>query len=120
MSLQDRPTAPELLDAVAGFLEQDVAPLLDARLRFHARVAVNVLRILEREWEMAPAQRERQRELLRALLGRDGEPAELWAGLARAIREGALDGSRSDVLAALREITAQKLAIANPGYTEAS
>ena len=119
MTLQDRPTAVELLDAVAGFLEEDAAPALDARLRFHARVAANVLRILRREWELGPGQLERQRVLLAALLGRDGEPAELWAELARAIRAGALDERRAELLAALREITAQKLAIANPGYTEA-
>jgi hypothetical protein len=119
VSLQDRPAAPELLDAVAGFLELDVAPLLDVRLRFHARVAVNVLRILAREWEQGPAQLGRQRALLGGLLGHDGEPAELWAELARAVREGALDGRRADVVAVLREVTAQKLAIANPGYTEA-
>ena len=120
MTLQDRPTAVELLDAVAGFLEQDVAPALDARLRFHARVAVNVLRILQREWELGPGQAERQRALLTGLLGHDGDLAEQWAELAGAIRRGALDDRRDDVVAALREITAQKLAIANPGYTEAT
>ena len=120
MSLQDRPTARELLDAVAGFLEQDAAPALDARLRFHALVAANVLRILEREWELGPAQRERQRALLAGLLGHDGEPAALWAELAAAVREGALDGRRAELVAVLREITAQKRAIANPGYTEGS
>jgi hypothetical protein len=118
MTLQDRPTGVELLDAVAGFLEQDVAPALDARLRFHARVAVNVLRILQREWELGPGQSERQRALLTGLLGHDGDVPELWGELARAIRGGALDDRRDDVVAALREITAQKLEIANPGYTE--
>jgi Domain of unknown function (DUF6285) len=117
-SLQDRPTALELLDAVAGFLEDDVAPLLDARLRFHARVAVNVLRVVGREWDLGPAQRESQRALLGGLLGREGEPSDLWAELARAVREGALDGRRAEVVAVLREITAQKLAIASPGYDE--
>jgi hypothetical protein len=119
LTLQDRPAAPELLDAVAGFLEDDVAPLLDARLRFHARVAVNVLRIVRREWEVGAAQGSRQGELLAGLLGHEGEPAELWALLAGAIRSGALDGRRAEVVAVLREITALKLAIANPGYLEA-
>jgi len=120
VTLQDRPTAVELLDAVAGFLERDAAPALDARLRFHARVAANVLRIVQREWELGPGQAERQRALLAGLLGQDGEAPELWTELARAIRAGTLDERRADVLAALREITAQKLAIANPGYTEAT
>jgi hypothetical protein len=120
VTLQDRPTAAELLDAVAGFLEEEAAPRLDARLRFHARVAANVLRVLRREWELGPEQTERQRALLAGLLGHDGEPEELWAELARAIRAGELDDRRAGVVAVLREITAQKLAIANPGYTEAT
>jgi len=119
VSLQDRPGAPDLLDAVADFLERDAGPLLDARLRFHARVAANVLRILRREWELGPAQGALQRDLLAGLLGHESEPAELWAELARALRAGELDGRRGEVVAVLREITAQKLAIANPGYTEA-
>jgi len=115
--MQDRPTAAELLDAVAGFLEEDVAPLLDARLRFHARVAINVLRILQREGELGPSQLARQREVLAALLGRDAEVPELWAELASAIRDGDFDRREAELLPALREITEQKLAIANPRYT---
>lgn len=115
--MQDRPTAPELLDAVAGFLEEEVMPLLEPRLRFHARVAVNVLGILRREWELAPAQRERQRELLAGVLGHDGEPGQLWSDLAGAIRTGDLDGRRAELMAVLREITAHRLAVANPAYT---
>jgi hypothetical protein len=111
--VQDRPTAPELLDAVAAFLEHDVAPALDARQRFHARVAVNVLGILRREWELGPAQEAAQRELLTGLLGRSGSMRELAA----AIRSGGLDDREPEVRAVLREITRQKLAIANPGYT---
>jgi Domain of unknown function (DUF6285) len=118
VNLQDRPTAAELLDAVAGFLDE-LGPDLDAGRRFHARVAANVCRILIRELALGPAHEVRQHELLAGLLGRDGEPAELWAGLAAAIRSGALDGRRDEVVAVLREVTAQKLAIDNPGYTEA-
>src|SRR5262249_57680668 len=47
--MQDRPTALELLAAVRGFLEDDLGPALEGRRRFHALVAANVLRILERE-----------------------------------------------------------------------
>jgi hypothetical protein len=113
--MQDRPTAPELLDAVAGFLEE-VMPLLEPRLRFHARVAVNVLQIVRREWELAPAQQERQRELLAGVLGHDGDPAQLWSDLAGAIRAGDLDDRRAELVAILREITAHRLAVANPAY----
>lgn len=115
--MQDRPTASELLDAVAGFIEQDVAALLDARLRFHARVSVNVLRILQRELALAPSQLARQRELLAGLLGHDAEVAELWVELATTIRQGEFDDRQEQLIPVLREVTAQKLAIANPGYT---
>lgn len=115
--MQDRPTASELLDAVAGFVEHDAAPLLDARLRFHARVAVNVLRTLQRELALAPSQLARQRELLAGLLGSDAEVAELWVELANAIRQGDFDDRQDELITVLREVTAQKLAIANPGYT---
>ena len=115
--MQDSPTASDLLDAVADFVEHDVAPLLDARLRFHARVAVNVLHILQRELALAPSQVVRQRELLAGLLGHDAEVAELWEELARAIRQGDFDDRPEALIPVLREVTAQKLAIANPGYT---
>ena len=115
--MQDRPTASELLEAVAGFLEQDLAPVLDTRLRFHARVAANVLRILQRELALAPSQHARQRELLAGLLGRNAEVDELWEELANAIREGDFDDRLEALIPVLREVTAQKLAIANPGYT---
>ena len=106
---QDRPTAPELLEAIAEFLAAlDLAP----SHRFHARVATNLLHVLEREWLLAPAHAERQRALLAHLLGPDATPA----ALAAAIRRGDLDGRRPAVVAALGEITRQKLAVANPGY----
>ncbi len=50
-----RPTASELLDAVAGFLTDDVMPATTGQLAFHARVAANVLGIVAREMELGPA-----------------------------------------------------------------
>ena len=44
-----RPTARELLDAVRGFLLDDVVPGTTGRISFHARVAANVIAIVERE-----------------------------------------------------------------------
>lgn len=114
--MQDRPSAAELLDAVASFLVSETAPRLDSRLRFHARVAANVLGIVRRELELAPSQLAVQRELLTGLLGRHGDPPELWAQLAAEIRAGVFDDRQEELTAVLRTITAQKLAIANPEY----
>jgi Ser/Thr protein kinase RdoA (MazF antagonist) len=44
-----RPTARELLDAVRGFLLDDVVPATSGRVSFHARVAANVVAIVERQ-----------------------------------------------------------------------
>ena len=48
-SLYGRPTAAELVAAVADFLDTDVRDATDGQVSFHARVAANVLRIVERE-----------------------------------------------------------------------
>jgi hypothetical protein len=55
---QDRPTASELLTAIADFLREEATPALDRtdpRLGFQMRVAVNSLAILEREGRRARA-----------------------------------------------------------------
>jgi aminoglycoside phosphotransferase (APT) family kinase protein len=49
-----RPTASELLDAVSGFLTDEVMPAAAAQVGFHARVAANVLGIIARELELGP------------------------------------------------------------------
>jgi len=47
--LYGRPTAAELVAAVADFLDNDVRSSTEGQVNFHARVAANVLRIVERE-----------------------------------------------------------------------
>ena len=48
-ALSGRPTAAELVAAVADFLDNDVRAACGGQVGFHARVAANVLRIVERE-----------------------------------------------------------------------
>ena len=108
-----RPTAAELVAAVADFLDTDVRQALrpDGRLAdegqvsFHARVAANVLRIVERELrDDRPAP---------DLLGYPDETA-----LAAAIRAGDLDGRAGELLPCLRALVRHRLTIAHPGYDE--
>lgn len=47
--MHGRPTARELLEAVREFLTNDVMPATEGRVQFHARVAANVVAIVERE-----------------------------------------------------------------------
>jgi aminoglycoside phosphotransferase (APT) family kinase protein len=50
-----RPTASELLDAVRGFLTDEVMPATGGQLAFHARVAANALAIVARELDATSA-----------------------------------------------------------------
>jgi aminoglycoside phosphotransferase (APT) family kinase protein len=102
--LHGRPTAVELLEAVRGFLRDDVMPGTDGRLSFHARVAANVIAIVERE----------------LLAAGQAPPVPFGAAddaeLAALVRAGSLDDRLDEVAAALVPRVGTKLAIANPRY----
>jgi hypothetical protein len=116
---QDRPTASELLAAIADFLREEATPALDRtepRLGFQMRVAVNSLAILERESRLGPAADAREHARLVTLLGRDGPLAELNRELARQLRTGERDERDDALMAHLEATTADKIAIANPKW----
>jgi len=118
--MQDLPTAAELVEAVREFLERDVFPELEGRRRFHTRVAMNVLGIVERELllggEADAGERERLAQLLPVGAASDRSLGELNVELATAIRDDSLGASRVELVAHLRETLRDKLAIANPRY----
>ena len=120
MTLQDRPTAAELLEAVREFVERDVMARddLPPRVAFHARVAANVLGIVERELTLGPELDAAERERLATLLGHHGELDDLTAELSRSIRDGSLDDRRAAVVDSVRESVRAKLLVANPGYLD--
>jgi Domain of unknown function (DUF6285) len=116
---QDRPTAAELLAAVADFLREEAIPALDRsdpRLGFQMRVAANSLAILEREARLGPAADARERERLKKLLGRDGTVEELNRLLAHELRTGQRDERDPVLMAHLEATIADKIAIANPKW----
>jgi hypothetical protein len=116
---QDRPTAAELLAAIADFLREEALPALDRaepRLGFQMRVAANSLAILEREARLGPAADLREHERLMKLLGRDGTLDELNRELARQIRTGQRDERDAALMAHLEATIADKIAIANPKW----
>jgi hypothetical protein len=119
VTLHDRPTAGELVAAVKEYLERDVMPATEGRVAFHARVAVNVLGMVERELALGAVQDAEEHDRLVALLGRDGTVRELTEVLARGIRDGSLDVPWSDVVESVRGTVRAKLEVANPGYTSA-
>lgn len=103
-----RPLAAELVAAVAEFLETDVREATSGQVNFHARVAANALRIVEREL-LDDGTAEAHAAL--AALGFADEQA--FAG---AIRAGRLDERAADVVACLRTLVRHRLAVAHPGY----
>jgi hypothetical protein len=116
---QDRPTAAELLAAIADFLREEALPALDRaepRLGFQMRVAANSLAILGREARLGPAADLREHERLMKLLGRDGTLDELNRELARQIRTGQRDERDAALMAHLEATIADKIAIANPKW----
>jgi hypothetical protein len=116
---QDRPTASELLAAIADFLREEATPALDKaepRLGFQMRVAVNALAILEREATLGPAADAREQARLARLLGRDGSLADLNRELARQLREGERDERDAQLIEHLDATVADKIAIANPKW----
>ena len=105
----DRPPGPGLLRAVRAFLTAEAGGT-DPRLRFHARVAANALRIAERE-AMLAAGHARSHRIRLAALG-CGDDAELCAK----IRDGSLDHRFDEVIEAVRAAAVDKLTVANPGH----
>jgi hypothetical protein len=120
MTMQDPPSAAELVDAVREFLERDVMALevLPGRVAFHTRVAVNALGMVARELRDGPALDAAEHDRLVRLLGHEGTLDDLTAELATGIRDGSLDGRRAEVVDHLRASVQAKLAVAHPGYAE--
>lgn len=106
----DAPTSIELLEAVREWIDRDVIPSTDGRLRFHARVASNVLAMVEREIDLGDAQAVAHADRL-ARLGMADD-----AELAAAIRNRRFDDRADELRTLLAEMVADKLAVANPSY----
>lgn len=108
----DIPDAPALLDAVREFLTEQIEPLLEGQPRWHAKVAANVLAVVERELRLGPEHAARHRQRLERLgFANDAE-------LADAIRAGKLDDRLEELTGELREMVSDKLAVARPDHIE--
>ena len=110
MTMYGTPTAAELIESVREWIERDVMTSTQGRLKFHSRVAVNVLAMVERELAMGEQQEADHIDRLTTLGMADD------ADFAQAIRNGDLDDRLDEVRAVLRADVDAKLAVANPRY----
>lgn len=110
--LHDRPTGVELVEAVREWIDGDVRAATDGRVAFHARVAVNALRMVERELALEPALSDAHRARLDRLGCTDDRE------LVTRIRRGDLDERTAEVRALVGASVRDKLLVANPSWLE--
>ena len=120
--MQDRPTAVELLDALATYLEEEVGPDLEGPLVYRTRVAMNLLTVVRRELSDEEAL-SREAVRLAVLLDTpvpEGSPRvaleTLNARLARRLRRGGDSAFDEAAWPVLMAGAREKLAVLRPGY----
>ncbi len=131
--MQDRPSAKDLLEALADFLEKEAVPVVeDPRLRFRLMIAGNLARILEREADLEETLLQSERKRLLPLLGKElpgtdpsgsrlrKEVLNLNQDFRRRIRAGEMDkgGAAQKAFAHALATLEGKLAVANPKELE--
>lgn len=110
--LHGRPTAEELLQAVREFLTEQVMPSTEGSLSFHARVASNVIAMVERELVLGPQQDQQRATSLKGLgVGSERE-------LAASIRSGGFSEHRVALLELLANGVLSSLLVARPTYLD--
>ena len=127
--MQQSPTAAELLATVVEVLSDEVVPVLTGPLQHHARVAANIVAIVERELRLGGDAAARERAAIAALLGvatsdhvasDDGadDLEALRVRLAAELRRGMADdeATNADVWHTLMAVVRDDLTIAKPGH----
>lgn len=109
----DAPSVEQMVEAVREWIEADLMAATEGRTRFHARVAANMLAIVERELQLGAAQAAAH-DIRLARLGVDDDRE-----LAARIRAGDYADRGAELRAILRADVVDKLLVANPDYLEA-
>jgi len=109
------PKTEELAKAVAAWIDE-IRPGLDPRNAFLARVAVNILGVIQRELTLGPAAEARALGGMAGVLGHDGDFAALNAELCERIRAGEFTVETPGLLAVLTTMAKDQVAIDQPNY----
>ena len=108
-------TFSELLGAVKGFLMDSALPALSGRDQFNARVAANVLGIIEREQQLGPELAALDAAAAQQWLLGDPGPGTAPQHLSRALAAREIDAG-SDFFEYLKQRQLLVTAINNPRY----
>ena len=114
--MQDEPTPTELINAVADFLRNDIAPMISGHQAFKLRVAINALELVARQLVLEEGGDAAEAARLTQLLGMQGSLSELNRTLADRIAKGELDLQTPGLSDHLWQTTMDKLAIDQPNY----
>ena len=114
--MQDKPSAEQLIAAVAEFLRGTVLPAATGRIAYDVRVAINALELSIREIGEAAGQEAAEHSRLRALVEADGPLAVLNRAFCAQLRSGALALDTPGVADHLWQTTLGKLAVDQPNY----
>ena len=114
--MQDQPTAVELINAVAEFLRNDVAPQLSGHSAFKLRVGLNALDLVARQLTLEAAGDAAELERLSKLLGASGSLEDLNRLLSARIARGEVGFQTPGLTEHVWQTTMDKLAIDQPNY----
>ncbi|WP_040492763.1 DUF6285 domain-containing protein [Ilumatobacter nonamiensis] len=120
--MQNEPEAADILAVVAEVLAQEIVPQLSGSAQHHARVAANLLTIVERELLLAGENDRVELQHLAEIVG-DECPDDLRRArraVSTSLRTGFADEPRrfAEVWGSLVDAVRNDLAIAKPGYDD--
>ena len=114
MSVFDRPTSKELLEAVIGFIDAEIkSDSYPANKKFKFQIVLNVLNIVKREVETGEEINKKFSELGSKLIGENEFTIEK---LSQKIRDKEFDHEDKDLIDFLYDLTEEKIKIDNPKY----
>jgi hypothetical protein len=114
--MQDEPKPEELIEAVADFLRNDIAPQISGHQAFKLRVSINALDLVSRQLRLEQGSDAAEAARLSQLLGMQGSLGELNKLLADRIAKGELDLQTPGLARHLWQTTMEKLAVDQPSY----
>ena len=114
MSIFDRPTSKELLEAVIDFIDSEIkSDSYPANKKFKFQIVLNVLNIVKREVETGEEINKKFSELGSKLIGKNEFTIEK---LSQKIRDKEFDHEDKDLVDFLYNLTEEKIKIDNPKY----